>query len=159
MINKVNYQPPISYTNEEKLIWKLLIFRDFVAFCTKDWSIIENDFIKEGFFGIDGKKSHNKKDWCLTYHSLEAYKNDWISQSKDFNKKIFLNDPLEVLFKTTKLSKIEIKDTTALVHKEFKGVFKVKDEPSIILDWISLFVLRRVKRDWKIVSFTGYLPK
>ncbi len=153
------YQPPIAYSNDEKLIWQVLIHRDFVAFCTENWPLIENDFINEGFFGIDGKRSSNKLDWCLTYHSLESYKKDWIAQSKDFNTKTFLKDPLAILFNTTKLSKIEIIGDTALVHKVFNGEFMIKDEIPIVLDWISLFVLRKVDKEWKIASFTGYLPK
>ncbi len=159
MDTKNQYVPPSHYSKEEKLIWHVLIERDFVAFCNEDWDLIKDDFIEDGFFGIDGKRSINKMDWALTYDSLEAYKNDWIEQSKDFNKKTFLIDPLSVLFNTTKLSKIEIIDTTALVHKEFDGVFKVANEEDIVLDWISLFVLRKINGNWKIASFTGYLPK
>jgi len=156
---KDKYQPPSNYSKDEQLIWQVLIYRDFIAFCNQDWTIIANDFIEKGFFGIDGKKSTNKNNWCLTYDSLQSYKTDWINQSKEFNKKTFLIDPLEVLFNTTKLTKIEIKGDLALVHKEFNGAFRVKDEDSIVLDWISLFVLRKVNGNWKITSFTGYLPK
>ena len=117
------YQAPNEYTSEEKLLWQVLIFNDFVAFCSKDWDLIADDFIEAGFFGIDGKRSTNKMEWSLTYDSLSAYKKDWIAQSKDFNKKTFLEDPLDVLFKTTKLTKIEIVGNSALVHKEFNGGF------------------------------------
>ena len=34
--------------------------------------MIQNDFIEDGFFSIDGKISINKLDWCLTYNSLEV---------------------------------------------------------------------------------------
>ena len=156
---KNKYIAPFHYNIDEQLIWQTLIYRDFVAFCTEDWSLIENDFIEDGFFGIDGKRSTIKMDWCLTYHSLESYKQHWIQQSEDFNKKTFLNNPLNVLFNTTKLSKIEIIGNIALVHKEFNGVFTIKNEEPILLDWISLFVLRKINKNWKIASFTGYLPK
>ena len=153
------YTAPSHFSTEEKSIWQVLMYNDFVAFCTQDWSIIADDFIKENFFGIDGKLSSNKMNWSLTYNSLEAYQKDWIQQSIDFNKKTFLENPLDVLFKTTKLSKIEIIDNSALVHKEFNGTFLLKDEKPIELNWISLFVLRKVNENWKIASFTGYLPK
>ena len=153
------YQAPKAYTMDEKLIWQVLIYNDFVAFCSQDWELIADDFISDGFFGIDGKKSSDKMDWALTYNSLEAYKTDWLLQSEDFNKKTFLENPLDVLFKTTKLAKIEIIGNSALVHKEFNGVFKLENEAPIALDWISLFVMRKVDEKWKIASFTGYLPK
>ena len=153
------YQAPEEYTSDEKLIWQVLIYNDFVAFCSENWKLIADDFIEDGFFGIDGKKSTNKMEWCLTYDSLSAYKKDWIAQSKDFNKKTFLENPLDVLFTTTKLVKIEIVGNSALVHKEFNGVFRLENEAPISLDWISLFVMRKFDKKWKIASFTGYLPK
>ena len=128
MESTYSYEAPSTYSDDEKMIWKVLIYNDFVAFCTKNWQLIADDFVEEGFFGIDGKRSPNKKDWSLTYPSLDAYKQDWIKQSEEFNKKTFLKDPLDILFTTTKLSKIEIIGTTALVHKEFDGIFTVADD-------------------------------
>ncbi|WP_155810455.1 hypothetical protein [Polaribacter sp. Hel_I_88] len=153
------YKNPYILNSDEYYIWEILIRNDFEAFCKMDWEMIHNDFIKEGFFGIDGKLSANKLDWCLTYDSLEAYKNDWINQSKEFNKKTFVSNPLDVLYATTKLSKIEIEANIALVHKVFNGVFEVANEEPIKLNWISLFILRKVEGNWKIANFTGYLPK
>ncbi|MGY8908676.1 MAG: hypothetical protein ACKVIG_02275 [Flavobacteriales bacterium] len=153
------YINPYQLNTDEYYIWEILIRNDFEAFCKMDWKMIHSDFIKEGFFGIDGKLSSNKLDWCLTYDSLEVYKNDWINQSKEFNKKTFVNNPLDVLYRTTKLSKIEIKENIALVQKVFNGVFEVANEEPIKLNWISLFILRKVEGNWKIASFTGYLPK
>lgn len=159
MIENSGYYPPLNYTDEEKLIWQLLINRDFTAFCSSNWSLIENDFIKDVFFGIDGKKSQNKQDWSLTFPSLESYKRDWIKQSLEFNSKIFTKDPLDILFKQTKLSKIEITEDFALVNKEFNAILPVENEKPVVLDWISLFVLQKIESDWKIKSFTGYLPR
>lgn len=153
------YNPPLHFSEEEQLIWQLLIYRDFQAFCSCSWRLIEDDFIKDGFFGIDGKGSENKDDWSLSYPSLESYKKAWISQSKEFTGKAFKNDPLKILFEKTKLSKIEILGDLALVHKHFDARFDLKDENPIVLDWISLFVLQKIGAEWKIRSFTGYLPK
>lgn len=152
-------QNPYSLDTDEFYIWKILIRNDFEAFCKMDWNMIQNDFIQDGFFGIDGKVSPNKLDWCLTYDSLEVYKNDWIKQSKDFNKKTFVKDPLEILYNTTKLTKIEIKGNLALVHKEFNAEFEILNEKPIVLNWTSLFMLRKIDGSWKIANFTGYLPK
>jgi hypothetical protein len=150
---------PYKFDTDEYYIWEILIRNDFEAFCKMDWKMIQNDFIQDGFFGIDGKLSSNKLKWALTYDSLESYKIDWIKQSREFNKKAFLDNPLVVLYTTTKLSKIEIRDNIALVHKEFDGEFKVFKEAPVLLNWISLFVLRKVEGNWKIANFIGYLPK
>ncbi|MEE9338396.1 MAG: hypothetical protein V3U87_09970 [Methylococcaceae bacterium] len=153
------YVVPSTYNYDEKLIWELLIYRDFIAFYNQNWDLIKNDFIEEGFFGIDGQRSSDKSSWCLYYDSLETYKIDWLRQSIEFNKNKFINNPLDVLFHTTILSKIEIKDTVALVHKEFNGVFTLLNKKTIYLNWLSLFVLRKTNKHWKIASFIGYLPK
>ena len=153
------YKNPYKLETDEYYIWEILIKNDFEAFCKTDWKMIQNDFIEDGFFGVDGKSSINKSDWSLTYDSLESYKKDWINQSIEFNKKTFINNPLDVLYTTTKLSKIEIKENIALVHKDFNGEFKVLNEESIKLNWISLFVLRKIEGNWKIANFNGYLSK
>ena len=159
MSTKLQYTPPAHYTDDECAIWQVLIYNDFVAFCSQDWKLISDDFIEEGFFGIDGHGSNNKLEWSLMYPNLESYKSAWINQSVDFSKKNFLLNPLEVLFDTTELNKFELVDDCALVHKSFSGKFELEDSTSIVLDWLSIFFLRKVDGNWKIASFTGYLPK
>ena len=44
------YQAPEEYTSDEKLIWQVLIYNDFVAFCSENWNLIADDFISDGFF-------------------------------------------------------------------------------------------------------------
>ena len=153
------YNAPNTYDNDEVKIWKILIYNDFYAFCKGDWEMIHNDFDEKEFYAVQGNKTNNKLDWSLQYNSLAAYKEDWLNQSRDFLKLEFLCDPLKVLFESTKLSKIKIHGDIALVHKEFNGTFEIKGANSIVLDWISIFILRKYAEDWKIISFVGYLPK
>ncbi|MCK0132269.1 hypothetical protein MWU59_12225 [Flavobacteriaceae bacterium F08102] len=158
-MKKKKHVAPKTYNEEERLIWELIMYRDFVAFCSEDWSMIEDDFMEEGFFGIDGKKSSDKATWSLTYPNLAAYKKDWLHQSTQFNKEEFAEDPLNFLFENVYLSRIDILGETAFVHKVFDGTLEVKNKPNLNLDWLSLFVLRKVNNQWKIQSFTGYLPR
>jgi hypothetical protein len=153
------YNAPNTYIDDEVKIWNILIYNDFHAFCKGNWEIINNDFEEKEFYAIQGSKTNNKLDWNLQYYSLAAYKKDWLQQSQDFLKLDFLCDPLKVLFESTKLSKIKIQGDLALVHKEFNGTFELKGSDPIVLDWISLFTLRKYDSDWKIISFVGYLPK
>ena len=153
------FKPPVNFNKDEIKIWNVLINNDFNAFCNNDWSIIENDFISEGFFGIQANNSSNKLDWGLQYDTLESYKLDWINQSREFNKFEFLEDPLSTLFNTTNLSKIEIKESTAMVNKEFNGRFLIKNNKTIELNWISIFLMRKINDQWKIANFVGYMPK
>ena len=50
MNNATTYRAPKTYTKDEKLIWQVLIFNDFVAFCSQDWELIADDFISDGVF-------------------------------------------------------------------------------------------------------------
>lgn len=153
------YIAPDTYNEDEIKIWNILMYNDFYAFCKGDWEMVQNDFEEKEFYAIQGNKTNYKTGWSLQYNSLAAYKEDWLNQSKDFLQREFLCDPLKVLFESTKLSKIEIQGELALVHKEFNGTFGVKAAEPIVLDWISLFTLRKYGADWKIISFLGYLPK
>ena len=153
------YNAPKTYNDDEVKIWNILIYNDFQAFCKGDWDMVHDDFEEKSFYAIHGRRTNNKFDWGLQYDSLAAYKEDWLNQSRDFLKLEFLCDPLKVLFESTKLSRIEIQGELALVHKEFNGIFEVKGAEPIVLDWISLFMLKKYNSDWKIVSFLGYLPK
>lgn len=153
------YNAPNTYNDNEVKIWNILIYNDFHAFCRGNWEMIHNDFEEKEFYAIQCSKTNIKLDWSLQYDSLSAYKEDWLIQSRDFLKLDFLFDPLEILFESTRLSKIKIQGDLALVHKEFNGTFEVKGADPIVLDWISLFTLRRYDADWKIISFVGYLPK
>jgi len=158
-MSEYNIYKPNNLEKDETLIWEMLIYRDFIAFQTSDWSMIKDDFIEDGFFGIDGKMSENKSNWNLAFESLESYKKEWLKQSQLFNENVFLEDPLKELFNTTTLSKIEIKNDLALVHKDFIGIFKIEYSDPIIFDWISLFNLKKINGKWKISSFVGYLKK
>lgn len=153
------FKPPIHFNKDETKIWNVLIYNDFNAFCKGDWTLIENDFISEGFFGIQANKSSNKLDWNLQYNTLQSYKLDWINQSREFNKLEFLEDPLKTLFETTKLAKIEIKGDSALVNKEFNGQFILNNKETIELNWVSLFLMKKIDDQWKITSFVGYMPR
>jgi hypothetical protein len=153
------FNPPETYTTDEKNIWDVLMYNDFYAFYKGDWSLIEDDFIEESFYGIQANKSSNKLDWNLQYDCLDAYKKDWIKQSEGFRKLDFINDPLKILFETTKLSKIEIKGNSALINKEFNGEFSVRNAEPIILDWMSIFFMKKKENRWRIGSFVGYMSK
>jgi hypothetical protein len=153
------YTAPRAYNEDESKIWNILIYNDFHAFCRGDWELVQDDFAEKEFYAIQGGNTNNKLDWTLQYDSLSAYKEDWLSQSRDFLKYEFLCDPLKILFESAKLSKIQIRGDIALVHKEFNATFEVKEAESVVLDWISLFTLRKYGKDWKVISFLGFLPK
>ncbi|QTD36381.1 hypothetical protein JL193_09430 [Polaribacter batillariae] len=61
--------------------------------------MVEDDFHKEGFIGIDGQKSQNKDQWKLSFLNLESYKNSWLQQAKEFHETAWEKDVRVLQFK------------------------------------------------------------
>ena len=51
-INPFNQQDPDRYA-----IWEMLVKRDIEAFIDNDWDAVANDFVEDGFMGIDARSS------------------------------------------------------------------------------------------------------
>ena len=56
MINPFPHDPDCS------AIWTMLVERDIDAFLARDWAMVEDDFIAEGFFGPPD-------DWIMAFQS------------------------------------------------------------------------------------------
>ena len=46
-----------------------------------------------------------------------------------------------------------------MVNKEFNGRFLIKNNKTIELNWISIFLMKKINDQWKIANFVGYMPK
>ncbi|WP_299528921.1 RidA family protein [Ulvibacterium sp.] len=143
---------------DRRYLWEMLVNRDIKAFVSQDWSMVQDDFIAEGFMGIDAGKQHDVDKWGLKYPSLEAYKTEWLSQAKEFAKVDLVEDKEDAFHRVTILQDIEIQGTFALLHKKFFGPIQKKDGGQIETDWQTLYRCRKVGDVWKIVGFTGYMP-
>lgn len=139
-------------------IWAMLVERDIAAFLTADWGMVADDFIEEGFLGIDAKHSSNPDDWRLTFPTLVAYRNEWLRQAKEFQNQKFSEDPRTAIFNATHLRTIEIVGDMALVHKKFDGGINRADGKYDIMNWQTLYHCRRQNGQWKIIGFNGYMP-
>jgi hypothetical protein len=102
-------------------IWEMLVSRDIDAFLAADWSMVEHDFVEEGFIGIDGRKEISPDKWRLAFPSLTAYRDEWLRQAEDFATQSFAEDTRTAIFTTTTLEDIEIEGDMALVRKKFDG--------------------------------------
>ncbi len=139
-------------------IWDMLVERDIDAFLAADFSLVEDDFIEEGFLGIDCKHTDNPDHWHLTFPTLPAYRTEWLRQAREFHKETFAEDPRPAIFAATTLRDIEINGDLALVHKKFDGAIKKSDGTRDILNWQTLYHCRRIGKQWKIMGFNGYMP-
>lgn len=153
---KKNPFPPSD--TDKYYLWEMLVNRDTKAFVLQDWSMVANDFVSDGFMGIDAGKHVDVDKWQLKYPNLEAYKNEWLSQADDFSKMELTEDKEDAFHRVTEMLDIEIREDVALLHKKFTGSFKKKDGGEIPTDWQTLYRCQKVNGIWKITGFTGYIP-
>ncbi|MEX2696220.1 hypothetical protein [Rhizobium mongolense] len=139
-------------------IWEMLVPRDIDAFLAADWSMVENDFVEDGFIGIDGCKQVNPDKWRLAFPTLAAYRDEWLRQAKEFATESLAEDARTAIFSTTSLEDIEIEGDTALVRKKFDGGIAKTDGSRDVMQWQTLYYCRLYEGCWKICGFTGYLP-
>ena len=150
---------PFENTDPDRAaIWEMLVDRDIRAFCNADWSMVENDFIAEGFMGIDGGKKANPDQWKLHYPDLENYKSEWLRQAELSKSVDWLDDPIQAFAALTTLVDIEINGDAAIAHKKFDGPMTRADGTVDHLIWQTLYRCRKVDGIWKIAGFVGYLP-
>lgn len=143
---------------DRRAIWEMLVERDITAFLAADWSMVAKDFVAEAFLGIDGRKTARPADWRLAFPTLDAYREEWLRQARDFAETEFAEDPRQAIFATTTLESIEIADGAALARKMFDGAIQKADGTRDVLKWQTLYQCRFHEGRWKICGFTGYLP-
>lgn len=149
---------PFPNDPDRSAIWTMLVERDIAAFVAADWSMVDGDFIKEGFLGINGGKSGNPDDWRISFPTLEAYRDDWIAQAKASQKLDYAEDVLAGIHRATSLTEIEINGDIAIAHKKFDGEIALTDGGKDVLNWQTLYFCRKVGGVWKLTGFAGYLP-
>ncbi|MCK5208719.1 MAG: RidA family protein [Cyclobacteriaceae bacterium] len=152
-INPFNPKDPDRYQ-----IWEMLVHRDIEAFVINDWDQVADDFIEEGFTGVDARFSSNPDSWNLVFPHLKSYQQFWLEQAANFTGTDWEDDPLIKLNEATTLRDIDISGDSALVHKKFDGTIKKMNGQTDVLNWQTLYRCRKVGRQWKIAGFIGFLP-
>lgn len=152
-------QNPFSPSDHARYsIWEMLVRRDIDAFLAADWSMVADDFIEEGFIGVDGGRKANPDEWRLAFPTLAAYRDEWLRQARDFAGQSFAEDPRAAIFATTTLEDIEINGDLALARKKFDGGIRRADRQFDVMRWQTVYYCRWHESRWKIFGFTGYLP-
>jgi len=153
------FQNPFAETDSARhSIWEMLVTRDIDAFLAADWSRVADDFVEDGFLGINASRDANPDNWRLSFPSLAAYRDEWLRQAKDFQTQQFAEDPRHAIFTTTTLEEIEVEGETALVRKKFDGGIRRADGGFDVMKWQTLYYCRLHEGRWKIRGFTGYMP-
>ena len=153
------YQNPFPASDADRhALWEILVARDTRAFVAQRWEQVAEDFMEEGFMGINARFRSNPDSWQLTYPELSAYRDAWLAQAQVFAGTEWEEDAERAVYEATTLRDIEIVGNSALLHKKFDGSIRKKDGSTDILNWQTLYRCRKVDGAWKIAGFVGYLP-
>lgn len=157
--SKSDRNPFTESDQDRQEIWNILMVHDFEAFVQCNWSLMEHDFWDEGFFGIDARGSQDPDDWTITFPTLDAYRDEWLRQARQFNGKLLTGTSLiQFLYDSCSLQAIEIAGDRAIGHKKFSGSAITTLGEEIVLAFQSIYQLVRRNGRWLISGFVGYLP-
>jgi len=137
-------------------IWEIVVRRDTNFFLSGDWSLVEDDYLADGFIGIDAHASPDPDRWTIGFRSLADYRDAAIAGR--LKPEDFAEDLRTAWLRCQSLSHIDIAGDLALAHKRLYGSIALRRQPPMAFAWRSIFHLRRVQGSWKITGFTGYLP-
>ncbi len=150
-------QNPFPDDPDRAAIWDMLVPRDIAAFVAADWSMVADDFVSGGFYGMNANKSPDASDWTIGFPTLEAYRDEWLRQAAQSRATRYAEDLSDGIHRATSLTRIEITGDMALAHKRFDGTIRLADGGSDRLNWQTLYVCRREAGRWKIAGFVGYM--
>ena len=152
------YNNPFPPNSDRHEIWEMAVRRDTEAFLQQDWSMVEDDFIEDGFTGVNAQRSDNPDNWNIAFSTLAHYRDSWLEQAKQMLPRASTETLREGICKATKLHDIEIQGDVALLHKKFDGEFQDDSGETITMRWQTLYRCRKVEGQWKIAGFVGYMP-
>lgn len=139
-------------------IWEMLVARDIDAFVAADWSLVAGDFVREGFLGLDARRSDRPDGWRVAFPTVAAYRAEWLRQARATAATRFAEPLREAIFRATTLRDIDIAGAAAVARKKFDGTIRRADGGSETLLWQTLYFCRRERGRWRISGFVGYLP-
>jgi hypothetical protein len=139
-------------------IWEMLVRRDIEALAANDWARHAKDFLRDGFFGIDGQRKANPDAWRATFTRLESYAQAWTEFAAASHGRLPPAQLMAAHFAAASLRDIEINGDFAIAHKKFDGAIVYSDGEVEHLDWQSLYFCRQQQGRWWICGFVGYLP-
>lgn len=143
---------------ERRDIWQMLVARDTDAYLASDWAAVADDFIAEGFYGIDAQRRPNPDEWRMAFPTLAEYRDEWLRQAAATTSRVDRAAARAALLDAVTLVDIEIAGDGAIAHKKFDGSLPNLDGTHERLHWQTLYICRRHQGRWKIASFVGYLP-
>jgi hypothetical protein len=140
-------------------MWTMLVERDIDAFLARDWTMVEDDFLADEFFGLHAQFQPRPDEWTMAFPKLSDYRDEWLRQAKETAGVDYAEPLRPALFRATGLSVIDIVGDRAVARKKFNGAVARADGSADKLDWQTLYFCARRDGVWKITGFVGYLPR
>lgn len=138
-------------------LWEMLVRRDIDAFLAQDWSMVEDDFAADRFFGMHAHFLSNPDSWRLQFPRLEIYRDEWLRQAAETAKTEYAEPLRDALFRVTNMRDIDVDGDRAVLHKKFNGMIAKPDGEVERLKWQTLYFCSRLDGRWKITGFVGYM--
>lgn len=151
-------QNPFPNDPDRSAIWTMLVPRDIEAYVKADWSMVEDDFVANDFFGVNGNRKDNPDGWTISYPTLDLYRDEWLRQAREGQSVEYAEDQEAGIHRATSLTEIEISGERAIAHKKFDGEIKLANGGVDRLNWQTVYFCRKVDGQWKLTGFVGYLP-
>ena len=152
-------QNPFAAADTDRhFLWEMLVRRDIDAFLTRDWSMVEDDFATDRFFGMHGHFLSNPDGWRLAFPTLDVYRDEWLRQAEASAGAEFAEPVRDALFRVTNLRDIDVNGDRAVLHKKFDGSIARADGTADRVNWQTLYFCQRIEGRWKITGFIGYMP-
>ena len=150
---------PFPDDPDRSAIWTMLVERDIDAYLARDWTMVEDDFIADGFFGLHAQFKPRPDDWIMAFPELAHYRDEWLRQANETANTAYAEPLRAAMFRATELDVIDIVGKRAVARKKFNGVIARADGGSEKLDWQTLYFCAKCAEAWKITGFVGYLPR
>ena len=138
-------------------IWDMLVTRDIDAFLAADWAAVADDFVTDGFFGIDAHFSADPDQWTPRFGALTQYRDEWLRQAAETARTADPASAQDALHAATRLERIDIEGDLAIAQKKFHGFMPLREGGAAYLNWRTQYVCRREDGRWKIAGFVGYM--
>jgi hypothetical protein len=139
-------------------LWEMLVRRDIDAFLAQDWSMVEEDFAADRFFGMHAHFLNDVDSWRLQFPRLEVYRDEWLRQAAATAASEYAEPLREALFRVTNMRDIDLDGDRAVLHKKFNGSVARPGGEVERLNWQTLYFCSKIGGRWKITGFVGYMP-
>ncbi|CZF82028.1 hypothetical protein [Grimontia marina] len=154
----IKANPFLGNDEDRTEIWDMLVAKDIRAYTQADWSMVENDFLEDEFFAVNAGFDNDPGKWNLAFSRFENYRDSWLEAARASLNTEYAEPLEDAVHKLTTLEQIEVKEGKAIARKQFNGTIQVVGKEPEVLNWQTLYYLKKTPAGWKIVGFTGYLP-